>query len=467
MKQLSLFAGIVLWLVHAGSAAETPRALRFQARSPAEARQWQRAAREKLFALMMGGRQPARVPLEPKLIRRIDQPGTGYALEELTLQTLPDRRAHVWLARPVEPKGKVGAVLALNGHGGRGEDVVRGLSLYWYGRALAGMGYVVIAPDIGQHELQHTNWCLMGERTWDALRCLDYVVTLPEVDRDRLAVAGLSLGGETTMYVAALDERVQAADSSGWLTTVENMKHGHCPCFNFPGLEENFDFSDIFACVAPRPLVCELGERERAPGGFPVSIGRQALEEIRVAYRVFNAESNLTLTVHPAGHVFNGRDFWPRLRSVLGPAPGAAPDDAAVVAWIRFTDAPESLDGVAYHWLGRTNLHITFQVRPQPGQALELSWGAKADQRAAALQVNGQNVSVVDGGHWGFRWLRVQIPKDVTGDSYELDFKSGPGVPAFLREVRLTALGGDSNRPNLDQPAYKAKVTPSPAVWPK
>ena len=73
------------------------------------------------------------------------------------------------------------------------------------------MGYVVIAPDVGQHELQHTNWSLMGERTWDALRCLDYLVTLPEVDADRLAVAGLSLGGETTMYVAALDERIKIA----------------------------------------------------------------------------------------------------------------------------------------------------------------------------------------------------------------------------------------------------------------
>ena len=51
-------------------------------------------------------------------------------------------------------------------------------------------------------------------------------------------MAGLSLGGETTMYVAALDERMKVACSSGWLTTVANMKNGHCPCFNFPGLEE-------------------------------------------------------------------------------------------------------------------------------------------------------------------------------------------------------------------------------------
>ena len=105
------------------------------------------------------------------------------------------------------------------------------------------------------------------------------------------------------------------------------MKNGHCVCYNFPGLEENFEFSDIFACVAPRSLVCELGEKERAPGGFPVPIGREAFEEIRAAYRVFNAESNLTLTVHPGPHVFNGQDFWPKLCAALG-TPASAHSDS-------------------------------------------------------------------------------------------------------------------------------------------
>jgi hypothetical protein len=328
------------------AAADTARAMRFQAQSPADARAWQEAARAKLFALLMGGRQPARTPLDVKVLRRVEMPADRCLLEELTLQTLPDRRAHVWLARPTQPKGKVGAVLALHGHGGSGEQIVRGSGLYWYGRALIERGYVVIAPDIGQHDLQHTNWALMGERTWDALRCLDYLVTLPEVDPNRLAVAGLSLGGETTMYVAALDERIKIACSSGWLTTIANMKNGHCPCYNFPGLEENFEFSDIFACVAPRSLVCELGEQEKAPAGFPVPIGRQAFEQLRAAYRVFNAESNLMLTVNPGPHVFNGEDFWPKLRLALG----------APVSGSRIPPAAEAFPEMRKAWDAETKL---------------------------------------------------------------------------------------------------------------
>jgi hypothetical protein len=295
--------------------AEESRSLRFNAKNPEEAIAWQKQTREKLFELLMGGQRPEPCPLKPNILRSIEVAEDQCVLQELTLQTLPDRRAHAWLGRPTNVEGRVGAVLAIHGHGGSGEQIVRGESLYWYGRALLKMGFIVIAPDVGQHELQHTNWTLMGERTWDALRCLDYVAGLREVDSKRLAVAGLSLGGETTMYVAALDERLQLACSSGWLTTVANMKNGHCTCFNFPGLEQNFDFSDIFSCVAPRRLICELGEQERAPGGFPVVIGRKAFAEIQAAYRVFNAESNLTLTVHSGPHVFDGRDFMPNIRS--------------------------------------------------------------------------------------------------------------------------------------------------------
>jgi len=100
------------------------------------------------------------------------------------------------------------------------EQIIRGSGLYWYGRALLDMGYLVVAPDIGQHELQHTNWSLMGERTWDAFALARLRPLTARGRPGTCRVAGLSLGGETTMYVAALDERVKQACSSGWLTTV-------------------------------------------------------------------------------------------------------------------------------------------------------------------------------------------------------------------------------------------------------
>ncbi len=126
------------------------RTNRFAATTVGQAVQWQEQARLKLFELMMGGAKPQRLPLEATILQRIEVPAAGYTLEEVSFQSLPDRRVHAWLAVPKSPPGKVGAVLALHGHGGSGSQVVRGEGLYAYGRELAEMGYAIISPDIAR-----------------------------------------------------------------------------------------------------------------------------------------------------------------------------------------------------------------------------------------------------------------------------------------------------------------------------
>ena len=59
MRSVSQTVGIVLVLIGMPAAAQSPRALRFRADSPVQARAWQTSTRDKLFALMMGGKQPS------------------------------------------------------------------------------------------------------------------------------------------------------------------------------------------------------------------------------------------------------------------------------------------------------------------------------------------------------------------------------------------------------------------------
>jgi hypothetical protein len=144
----------------------------------------------------------------------------------------------------------------------------------------------------------------MGERLWDLIRCVDYLETLGEVDKSRIGCAGLSLGGEMSMYLAAMDQRISAAVSSGFLTVMDQMEYKHCRCWIFPGLRELVDFTDIFSLIAPRPLQCQNGLAE-PPTAFIVPLARRAMKEIKIIYDDFDKTDNAELSVHKEGHVID------------------------------------------------------------------------------------------------------------------------------------------------------------------
>ena len=170
---LVLLAGI------ASEGAETNRHSRFRANTPDEAVAWQRSAREKLFALMMGGQEPARCALDAKVLRRVEVPGERLCV------------GGTHAADAAGPPGSrlAGAAHAAEGQGGGGAGASTATAAAAR-RSCAGAASTGMAARWprwatwssrrmwASTNLQHTNWSLMGERTWDALRCLDYVVTL-------------------------------------------------------------------------------------------------------------------------------------------------------------------------------------------------------------------------------------------------------------------------------------------------
>ena len=107
------------------------------------------------------------------------------------------------------------------------------------------------------------------------------------------------------MWLGALDTRVAATVSSGFLTTMENLREGHCRCWDFPGLQRRFEFADIYSLCSPRALQCQNGQKERLPGGFPVDLAAQAMAEIKQAYRVDGRQDAAGLVTHTEGHVFD------------------------------------------------------------------------------------------------------------------------------------------------------------------
>ncbi len=226
----------------------------------------------------------------------------GVERRVLSFASTAARRVTAVLAMPVATQQAVPAVVSIHGHGGNRLSVYDPDSIYkGFAAELPRRGIATIAVDVGQHEVFEAGRSLMGERLWDLRRCVDLLVGYPRVDSTRIGCAGLSLGGEMAMWLGAMDERVAVQVSAGFLTTMDQMEKNHCMCWKFEGLRELVDYADLYAMMAPRPLMCQNG-LEEGETQFWVPLARQALEEIEPAYQDAGTADRLCLHVHLGGH---------------------------------------------------------------------------------------------------------------------------------------------------------------------
>jgi hypothetical protein len=292
--------------------------MRYTSLPKEDARTWQKEVRTKLFQLLkmdnsLQGRNS--IPFSTKELSRANR-GT-YHIMEVEINSTSSRRIRVIVTIPNSKDKLVPAVVCIGGHGSNLYSpydpktiAVQGLrkksdSIYkGFGTILAETGYVTISTKVSQHEIYEKGRLLMAERLWDLIRCVDYLQSLPEVDGRRIGCGGLSLGGEMAMWLGAMDERIAATVSAGFLTTMDHMEQNHCMCWKFKGLREQVDFADIYSLIAPRPLQCQNGMLEPA-SQFYVPLARLAMEEIRTIYKDLERPENAILDVHGEGHVIN------------------------------------------------------------------------------------------------------------------------------------------------------------------
>jgi hypothetical protein len=151
---------------------------------------------------------PHRVPLDARVVATKEY--DDYRLERVWFQTLPEVWASGWLYLPkaAVPAGRFPAVLSPHGHWQEGAraPVVQTRCI-----GLAKRGYVAFAVDSVHVTHWPTGLCSVGMMTWNNIRAIDYLETRPEVAKTRIGCTGESGGGQQTMYLMAVDDRVQAA----------------------------------------------------------------------------------------------------------------------------------------------------------------------------------------------------------------------------------------------------------------
>lgn len=126
----------------------------------------------------------------------------------------------------------------------------------------------------------------MGLQTWNSLRSLDFLLSLPEVDPERIAMTGASGGGTQTMLLAAIDPRVKLSFPAVMVSTA---MQGGCTCENASLLRVgtgNVEFAGLFAPKPQGMTTANDWTKEMATKGFP---------ELKQLYTLLGVPDNVML----------------------------------------------------------------------------------------------------------------------------------------------------------------------------
>jgi dienelactone hydrolase len=127
---------------------------------------------------------------------------------------------------------------------------------------------------------------IMGLQTLNAIRSLDFLLSLPEVDAERIAVTGASGGGTQTFILSAIDPRVKLSFPAVMVSTA---MQGGCTCENASLLRVNTGNIEFAGLFAPKPLGMTTANdwtKEMSTKGFP---------ELKQLYSFLGTPNNVML----------------------------------------------------------------------------------------------------------------------------------------------------------------------------
>ncbi len=197
---------------------------------------------------------------EPKVIlsdKRIYKK-YGYSVENIALEVLPGVYATGSIYKPYPLKGKRAVILNPNGHFNDGRyrksQQIRCAKL-------AKMGAITVSYDLfgwGESALQfpseyHRTSIAQTLQVLNGIKLLDYLLELPYVDATRVGVTGGSGGGSHSLFLTAIDDRIQVSVPA---VMVSSYFSGGCPCESGQPIHlcgNGTNNAEIAAMAAPRP----------------------------------------------------------------------------------------------------------------------------------------------------------------------------------------------------------------------
>src|SRR6266404_3718093 len=270
---------------------------------------------------MIGGLPSQKTKLNPRITGKIQM--DGYSIEKLVFESLPGVFVTALVYVPNDHSQKYPAVLVPAGHATNGKMYYQALC-----QRLAARGYVVIAWDpIGQGErsqfwdakagksrynlvcgehavlgnlayLAGTN--LARWEVWDGIRAVDYLLTRPDVDGERISITGTSGGGTQTALIAALDRRIKVIVPSCYITALPMRMANRIfvdpdsdPEQDLFGMVSNgVDHPGLLLLMYPRPVMVAAAVLDF----FPIEGARKSFREAQRLYEKFGKADRVAMT---------------------------------------------------------------------------------------------------------------------------------------------------------------------------
>ncbi|WP_276359638.1 acetylxylan esterase [Daejeonella sp. H1SJ63] len=273
------------------------------------------------------GPWPEKTPLNARITGVMER--DAYKIEKVIFDSRPGFPVTANLYIPKNRQFPLPGIVGTCGHG----DPAKATPIYQsFAQGLARQGYVVLIFDpIGQgervqllsrdlkplhgigvpeHNYTGRQMILNGEHlsswfTWDCIRCVDYLLSRPEVDPEHIGVTGNSGGGTQATWFCGVEPRLTMAAPSCFVVGFEqNLMNElpadieQCP----PGaIGLGLDHLDFIAAMAPRPVILLAQEKDF----FDVRGAEKNYAELKKLYKLLGAEENIQFFAGPEYHGFS------------------------------------------------------------------------------------------------------------------------------------------------------------------